>query len=152
MTHPIINIIVSKQGVLCAAQQLVGTAIPHSLSALSPNCGLTSKPTMIGFLAHTFTEGLHRIVEQARLEGNPKDHLVQPFMWNRASMKSFSILFKTSNNGDYHIYGEVVQWMMVLTVRNILLLDKYEHIDIIDKKNPIWSESIHSYIPIYYIT
>lgn len=42
--------------------------------------------------------------------------------------------------------------MMVLNVRNILLQDKYEHIDIIDQKIAIWSESIHSYIPIYYIT
>lgn len=99
MTHPII-IIFSKQGALSAPQQLVETVIPHSLSALSPNSGLTSKPTMIGFLAQTFTEGLHRLMEQARLEGNSKDHLAQSFMWNRATMKSFSILFKTSNNGD----------------------------------------------------
>lgn len=42
--------------------------------------------------------------------------------------------------------------MMILSVTNILLRDKYEHIDIIDQKNAIWSKNIHSYIPIYYIT
>lgn len=103
---------------------------------------------MIGFLAETFAEGLHRIMEQARLEGNSKDHLVQPFMWNKAFMKPFSILFKISNNGDSTTsVGRLFRWF---SVRNILLQDKYEHTDITDQKNPIWSGSIHSCI--HYIT
>ena len=96
----------------------------------------------------------HRIIEQPMLEGTTKDHLIQPFVGKRASMRLSStlpncILETSSGRHSTMSLGRLFHWLITLIVKNFCLISRWNISGAACTHCPLsscgflWRESLH---------